>query len=195
MGPEPRLGLLVGKRVQRPRLLRRQLQAAQGPRQAGWVQPLVEATLNPAAEHRQGPIGAAVLGVVRPAEDRVQEQRLLDFAQCRGSPCLGLVAQPIQPLGILADHRIPRRLPLHARQARRLSPAHALERAGNRQHARRRPRVPFPMRQRRSRAGLASSVRISSAAPIGPPASSHPKGITATVAAGSKASQNLSAAV
>ena len=93
------LGRLVGRRVQRSRLLPRQLQAAQDPREAGRAQPLVEAALDPAAQHRQGPAGAAVLGAVGAAEDRVQERRLLGLGQHRGParPALGRSRRPSSP--------------------------------------------------------------------------------------------------
>jgi len=46
-----------------------------------------------------------------------------------------------EPLGIVAHHRVAQRLPLHARQPRRLRAAQPVERMRDRIHPRRRPPI------------------------------------------------------
>lgn len=185
------LGLLVGHQVHRARRLSRQVQAAQHAGQAGRAQPLVGAPLDPAAQHR---LGAAILA----AEDRIQQYRLLRIGQLRGSTCFGPVEQPAESRGIVADHRVPQRLPLHACQARRLGGTHAPS-ARDREHPRRRVWVAFPVRQlrpdlkRRSDSslcvgqpgGIATRVAVGAE----PSLSTAPGGIRPRAASGSRLSK------
>jgi len=87
-------------------LLPGQVEPAHDARQAGRVQPLAEAVLDPAAQRRQGPVDAAVPRPVGTAEDRREQHRLLGVGQRRRPARLRPVAQAIQPLGVEAHHRI-----------------------------------------------------------------------------------------
>ena len=49
------------------------------------------------------------------------------------------VPEPGQAFGVVAQHRVPQRLALHAREACRVRPAQTVERMGDRVHSRRRP--------------------------------------------------------
>ena len=134
--------------MERPGFLPRQVEAAEDARQAGRAQALAEPVLDPAAQRRQRPIDAAIPGPVGAAEHGRQQHRLLGLRQRRAPPGLRPVAQALQALGVVADDRVPQRLPLHPGQPGRLRPALALQSAGDRQHPCRRPRAPLAPRQR-----------------------------------------------
>ena len=125
----------------------RALEAAHHPRQAGRVQALVEARLEPAAQGGQGPCAAAIALRLGPTQDHRPRQRRRGLGQRRRSARLGTVAQARQPLGVVAPHRVAQRLALHPRQPRRLRARPPLQRARKRQHPPPRAAVPLPPRQ------------------------------------------------
>ena len=134
--------------MERPGFLPRQVEAAEDARKAGRAEALAEPVLDPAAQRRQRPIDAAIPGPVGAVEHGRQQHRLLGLRQRRAPPGLRPVAQALQALGVVADDRVPQRLPLHPGQPGRLRPALALQSAGDRQHPCRRPRAPLAPRQR-----------------------------------------------
>jgi hypothetical protein len=169
----------------------RQVEAADDARQAGRVQALAEAPLDPAAQRRRGPIDAAVPRPVGAAGDGVQQHSLLGVGQRRRPARPRPVAQASQPFRVEAQHGVARRLPPHPGQSGRFRPAHppsAPAIAGIRVAVR-----GFRSRRasRRSRAGLARSVRISRAAPIGPSLAVGEEGITATAKLHARERQSL----
>ena len=80
---------------------------------------------------RAGPIP---LGV-GPAQHPGLERRWLPGGQRLRPARAGAVGQPLRPLGVVADHRVPEGLPLHAGQPRRFRSRYAIERVGDRQEA------------------------------------------------------------
>ena len=190
------LGLLVGRRVQRSRLLPRQLQAAQDPR---------ERLAGRSRSSRRRSIQRHGIGRVRPEppssarsgprKTAFRSDACSASASTGARPALGRSRRPSSPSPsqrTTASRSACRSMPASRAASARLMPSGAPAMAGMRDAAR-----GFRSRRasRRSQAGLARSVRISGAAPIGLSASSHAKRIAPAVAAGSKASQNLSAAV
>ena len=78
-----------------------------------------------------------------PREARLGEFHLLRRGQpprrSAPRPVPRPVPEPGQAFGVVAQHRVPQRLALHAREACRVRPAQTVERMGDRVHSRRRP--------------------------------------------------------
>lgn len=114
---------------------------------------LGEPRLEPAAEVGPRPGAAAVGSRVRPARDRRHQLCLLRCREPSRRPPLRPIPEPGQALGIVAQHRIAQRLPLHARKPRRFRSAQPLQRMGNRVYPRRYPSIAFPPRRMTQRSG------------------------------------------
>lgn len=128
----------------RPGLLLGQSEPPQHPRQAGRVQPLAPPLGNLLGQRWLCPLGAAMAGEIRAGEHEVLVHGTLFVAQHWPAAALGAVVQPGQAFPVVAHHRVMQRLPLHAREPRRLGPAQPRERMGDGIHPRGRPRVLLP---------------------------------------------------
>lgn len=101
----------------------------------------------PAAEDRGPPRAHAVHLRIGASEDPIEERRKFRLARRRRAGSKRTNALPSGPFGVAANNGIARRLPLHARRARRIRPAHAVPEASTSQAAvapvarRRRPQL------------------------------------------------------
>lgn len=69
----------------------------------------------------------------RPIEHKAIEFGLLLGVELRRAPVTRPVGEPIEAVLVVADDPVAQRLAVHACRLRRLLPAHAIERIGNRQ--------------------------------------------------------------
>ena len=137
-----------------PGFLPREAQLAQDLAQAGDVIAMAEPGCDQIGNVSPGPARQAITLRIRATQDQPPQRRLLTFAQTRG-PYAGTVAQPADPFGVVAHHRIAQRLAFHAGQPCGLRTRQAFQRMGYGIGPRSRARVwrpprPHPQGCRRS---------------------------------------------
>ena len=124
-----------------PRLLAREAEPPEHLGHACGVVGSAEPPFEPAAEIGPRPGAAPVLGRIGAAQDHRCKLRLLLRREPPRRPPLRPVAEPGEPLGVAAQHRVAQRLAPHAGEPRRLGSAQPVERVRDRVHPRRRPPV------------------------------------------------------
>lgn len=139
--------------VIRPCLLPREAEPSQHSRHARRMVGLGEPRLEPAAQVGPRPGAAAIGSQVWPAQDRRHQLCLFCCREPSQRPPLWSIPEPGQTLGVVAQHRIAQRLPLHARKPRRFRSAQPLNCVGDRVHPRRRPSIAFLPRRTTQRLG------------------------------------------
>jgi hypothetical protein len=143
---ERRLRRLVRLRVLRPDRHAAEAEPAQHLADRALVQPDREAGLDqgpqvgPAPAHHAVPVG------VRPPLHGGHQLGLLLGREPRPRPGAASVVQAGEPLGVVAVHPVPQRLPVHAGAPCRRLPRGALQDQRQGQHAACRPRVPAQAR-------------------------------------------------
>ena len=88
------------------------------------------------ADVNQAPGAHPVALRVRPAQHPGLQRRLLPRRQRLRTTGAAPVVETGKTLGVVADHGVPQRLPLHPGQASGFGPREAVERVGDRQQAR-----------------------------------------------------------
>ena len=89
------------------------------------------------------PIAVGIRTAQHPGFERCLLAVAQPFRPARARP----VVQIVRPFGIVADHRVAQRLPLHPGQPRRFRPRHALQRVRDCQQAHRRSPIRLKARQ------------------------------------------------
>jgi hypothetical protein len=96
---------------------------------------LAEALLDEAAQVRQGPARRLAFLRVGTAQDAVDQDSLLPLGETLRSTTVRAVHPSCQSLRVEAQNSVTERLPLDPGRSRRIGPAHAFKRIGQRQHA------------------------------------------------------------
>jgi hypothetical protein len=138
---EARLGLAVGLGMDRARLLPGQAEVVEQPEHAVLRIADAEAGFHEPTEVLGAPGADAIAFRVRAAQHQRLERRQLTIVEPGRAAALGPITQTLDPFGIKADHPVPERLAVHARLARRVLAAHAVEHVGQGEQPARYPAV------------------------------------------------------
>ena len=85
---------------------------------------------------------------IRTAEDQGRQRRLRSLCQQWSATWRRPIGKAARALHIVADHRVPQRLPIHAAEPRGIGPAHAIKHVADRIQPRRRTPSRVTSRQR-----------------------------------------------